>query len=87
MNKTPLTRQILKDNFEFNIIDCGEFWVAKKGNFKLIQPKSAIIQYELSFFHCFNESTIENISDRSINTVEELQKYCKERSVDIKFTM
>lgn len=87
MNKTPLTKQILKDDFGFDIIDCGEFWVAKFNHFKLIQPKSQIIKYELSFFHCFNETTIENISDRSINTVEELQEYCKQRNINLKFTM
>jgi len=87
MNKTPLTRLILKDNFLFDVIDLGNVWVAEIGSFVLIQPKCEAIQYELPFFHCKNPNQINSFTDRPINSVEELQQFCKENAIELKFTM
>ena len=88
MQKTILTRQILKDNFGFDITDCGEFWLAEKDKFfKLIQPKSAVIETELYFFHTFTKITIENLHKNAFKTVEDLQEFCKKNYIELKFTM
>jgi len=87
MNKTPLTRLILKDNFLFDITDLGNVWMAQIGSFFLIQPKCEAIQYELPFFHCKNPNQINSFMDRSINSVEDLQQFCKENNIELRFTM
>jgi len=87
MNKTPLTRLILKDNFSFDITDLGNVWIAQTGSFVLIQPKCEAIQYELSFFHCKNPNIINSFTDRSLSTVEDLQEFCKENNIELRFTM
>lgn len=87
MNKTLLTRQILKENFLFDITDLGNVWMAQIGSFVLIQPKCEAIQYELPFFHCKNPNQINSFTDRSINSVEDLQQFCKENNIELRFTM
>lgn len=87
MQETLLTRKILKENFNFELIDMGDFWKAKKDNFVLLQPKCAIIEYELSFFYCMSENQINTFTDYTINTVEDLQRLCERENLNIKFTM
>jgi len=87
MNKTPLTRLILKDNFLFDVIDLGNVWVAEIGSFVLIQPKSEAVDFELPFFHCKSDNQINSFFDRSLNSVEELQQFCKENAIELNFTM
>lgn len=87
MNKTPLTRLILNDNFLFGITDLGNVWRAEKGVFVLIQPKCEAVEYELPFFHCKNPNQINPFTDRSLSTVEDLQEFCKENDIELIFTM
>lgn len=87
MSKTPVTRQILSDYFNFDITDLGDFWRAQKGSFALIQPKSEVIEYEFSFYHLLEDKEVYLINDRAINTVEDLQKLCLENNIELKFTM
>lgn len=87
MNKTPLTRLVLKDSFLFDITDLGNVWMAQIDSFVLIQPKCEAVQYELPFFHCKNPNQINSFTDRSLSTVEDLQEFCKENNIELRFTM
>lgn len=87
MNKTPLTRQILNDYFNFDITDLGDIWRAQNKNLILIQPKCKAIKQELSFFHCKKPNSINSFTDRQINTVEDLQQFALEEGFYLKFIM
>ena len=87
MNEITLTRKILIEDFGFAINDMGDFYMLQKNDFILLQPKCAIIEYELSFFYCKAPNQINTFTDETINTVEDLQRLCERKGIDLKFTL
>jgi hypothetical protein len=85
-HSTQLTLTILKDNFDFEVTDMGDFWIAEKAEIKLIQPKSEILSCHFPF-QIVTEDEITLLFITEVNTVQDLQYLARLSDSLLLFTM
>jgi hypothetical protein len=83
---TQLTLTILKDNFDFEVTDMGDFWIAEKAEIKLIQPKSEILSCHFPF-QIATDDEITLLFITEVNTVQDLQYLARLTDNLLLFTM